>query len=485
MQEQARRNARADLAAFTKAVRFEPPARHHRHLIDRLHALERGDIRRLMVLMPPGSAKSTYTSILFPPWAMGRNPRWSVIAGSHTATLAERFGRRVRNLVASDEYADIFSARLAPDSKAAFRWSMQEGGEYLAAGAGAAIVGFRADLGILDDPVAGREQADSELEREKLWQWYLNDYWTRLKPGARVVLIMQRWHEDDLAGRLLKEMARGGEQWEVVKLKMEADEHDPLGRAPGEPLWPEWFTPEMLAQAKRDARSWSALYQQEPRPDVGGEFRRAWLRHYKAKPTRGLNTYILVDPAGEKKKGSDRTGMWLIGAAEDQNIYVLDAVRKRMSLTERADQIFAWHRSMRQAGMPPQVVLYEKYGMQADIEHLLDRMEREQYRFRVEAVGGSLKKEDRIRRLVPWFEQGRIWLPESLHKTDEQGDMRDVIADFIEEEYAPFPVSKWFDAIDALSRLEDLNAMGLLTWPSDKVVDISTMMPRISSWDSV
>lgn len=485
--EQAARRARESLASFTEYLNVGfSPARHHLFLIAGLERVARGQCKRLMIFMPPGSAKSSYASILAPAWFMGRTPTMNIIAGSHTAMLAERFGRRARNLVGSEEFGDVFpTVHLAGDSQAAARWATSAGGEYLAAGAGAAIVGFRADLGILDDPIAGRKQADSELERENLWQWYLNDFWTRLKPNAAVVLIMQRWHEDDLAGRLLEAAKTGGEQWEVISLPMEAEENDQLGRAPGEPLWPEWFTPEQREQARRDARTWSALYQQRPRPDTGGEFKRQHLRHYRTRPTSGMNTVIVVDPAGKKRQDSDRTGMWLLGLGADRNVYALDIARRRMSLTERADQVFKWHREMTRAGMRPLAVGYEEYGLQADIEHIKDRQERENYRFHVTPLGGSLRKEDRIRRLIPWFEQGRIWLPESLHRTDEIGITRDVVDDFIEQEYLPFPVSKWFDAMDALARLEDLNAMGLLTWPEDGPPPTEDDHPVVSSWMSV
>ncbi|MCC7017889.1 MAG: terminase, partial [Rhodospirillales bacterium] len=227
-----------------------------------------------MVFMPPGSAKSTYASILFPAWYLGRNPDKHVLASSHTTELAERFGRRVRNIIAEPDYGKVFQTRLAADSQAAGRWATQQGGEYYAAGVGSAILGFRADLGLIDDPVAGREAADSEREREKIWEWYKSDFYTRLKPGAAIVLIMQRWREDDLAGRLLDEAEKGGEQWEVLRLPMEAEEGDALGREPGEPLWPEWFTSDMREQARRDPRNWLALYQQRPRAESGGELRR-------------------------------------------------------------------------------------------------------------------------------------------------------------------------------------------------------------------
>ncbi len=447
----ARRMARKNLASFTKylSLGFDP-ARHHELLIEKLEAVESGKIKRLMVFMPPGSAKSTYASILFPAWFLGRNSSKSVLASSHTTELAERFGRRVRNILSDKPYKNVFDTRLAQDSQAAGRWATSQGGEYYAAGIGSAILGYRADLGIIDDPVAGREQADSELERAKTWEWYKSDFYTRLKPGAAIVLIMQRWREDDLAGMLLDDANKGGDHWEILRLPMEAEENDPLGRKSGEPLWPEWFTGEMREQAKRDARNWMALYQQTPRPESGGEFKKPWLRHYRSKPTKGLNTYILVDPASEKRKTSDYTAIWVIGLSEDGNTYAIDIIRDKLNLTERGAILFKLHRQYK-----PLKVGYEKYGMQADVEYMKDKMEREQYRFEITELGGSLKKEDRIRRLIPLFEQGKFWLPESHHYTDHQGQVRDLVKDFIEEEYAPFPVGRHDDMLDCLARIED------------------------------
>lgn len=432
------------------------PARHHEYLISKLEAVERGEIKRLMVFMPPGSAKSTYGSIVFPSWYLGRNPQNSVIHGSHTTELAEKWGRRIRNLITEPRYEKVFGGvSLAPDSQAAGRWALSNGGEYYAAGVGSAIVGFRADLGVIDDPIAGREQADSEREREKIKEWYRSDFYTRLKPNGAIVLIMQRWHEDDLAGWLLAEQEKGGDKWEVVKFKMEAEDNDPLGREPGEALWPEWYTDDMRSQAKRDPRTWLALYQQEPRPESGGEFKKEWMCHYRNKPVSGLNTYLIVDPASEKKKTSDYTAAFVIGLGRDKNYYILDMVRDRLSLTERADLVFKWHREYK-----PNGVGYEKYSMQADIEHMQDRMERENYRFVITPLGGTLAKNDRIRRLIPLFESKRVWFPESLHYTQHDRTVTNLVRDFIEEEFAPFPVGRHDDMVDCLSRIvdPDLNA---------------------------
>ncbi len=310
------------------------PARHHRLVIEKLEAVERGEIPRLMICMPPGSAKSTYASILFPPWFLGRNPKRSIIGASHAGELAERFGRRVRNLVGSAEFRRVFGFGLSGDNAAAGRWETERGGEYYAVGVDASVTGRRADLGIIDDPVKGRAEADSASIRQRVWDWYKADFWPRLKPGGRIVLILTRWHEDDLAGRLLEEAKVGGEQWEVLSLPAEAQANDPLDRAPGELLWPEWFTPEMFAEAKRDVRNWSALYQQQPVPDSGDYFKAEWIRWYDHAPDiRTLRTYGASDYA-VTSAGGDYTVHGVIGVDPNDDIYVLDWWRQQTDSEE-------------------------------------------------------------------------------------------------------------------------------------------------------
>lgn len=310
------------------------PARHHRLIIEKLEAVERGDIKRLMIFCPPGAAKSTYASILFPAWFMGCNPGMSLIGASHAGELAERFGRRVRNLVGSSEFKRVFGFGVSGNNAAAGRWETERGGEYYAVGVDASVTGRRCDVGIIDDPVKGRAEADSASIRQRVWEWYKADFWPRLKPGGRIVVISTRWHEDDLSGRLLAEQEVGGEQWEVLSLPAEAQENDPLGREPGELLWPEWFTPEMFAEARRDVRNWSALYQQQPVPDSGDYFKAEWIRWYDHAPDiRTLRTYGASDYA-VTSAGGDYTVHGVVGVDPNDDIYVLDWWRKQTTSEE-------------------------------------------------------------------------------------------------------------------------------------------------------
>lgn len=247
------------------------PARHHRLIIKYLEKVISGEIDRLMIFAPPGSAKSTYTSELLPPFWFKKFPHSSVIGCSHTGELAERFGRRVRNKILLK--APILGYSLDESNRAASRWETTTGGEYFAAGVGGAITGRRADLAIIDDPVKSREEAESETIRTKTFEWYKSDLVTRLKPDARIILIQTRWHLEDLGGMLLHEMEKGGDQWVIINLPAFANDNDPLGRSVGEVLWPDWENKEAIERKRTilGLRDFESLYQQNPQPP-GGTF---------------------------------------------------------------------------------------------------------------------------------------------------------------------------------------------------------------------
>lgn len=325
--EVERRGARKDFLKFTRRVNPLPLARHHEFLIKKLQDVSDGKIKRLMIFMPPGSAKSTIGNMDFSAFWLGAHPGDKVICASYAQDLADRWGSRTRNLVSDSEYTAIFGIGLAGDSQARDHWGTSNDGEYLAAGIGARVTGFRADLVIIDDPVKGRAEADSEDMRQRTQEWYSSDLWTRLKPGGAIVVIQTRWHEADLSGWLLSDMEAGGEKWEVVSLPMIAEENDALGREVGEQLWPEWFRPEMITQAKRNARDWAALYQQRPSPEEGDYFKAEWLYEYDTLPDLAtLRCYGASDYA-VTKGGGDFTAHMVVGVAPDHKMYVVDLWR--------------------------------------------------------------------------------------------------------------------------------------------------------------
>lgn len=292
-------------------------------MIAELEKVAAGETRNLAVFMPPGSAKSTYSSILFPPWLLATSA-WNILAASHTTELARRWGRRIRNLII--EHSQDLRISLAADSHAAERWSLTNGVEYYAAGVGTGIAGFRANLGLIDDPIRSRQDADSELIRDRVWDWYINDFRTRLVPGAAKILIQTRWHEDDLAGRALQH-----EEWRVIELPALAVDNDPLGRTIGEPLWDDddyGYGAQLVDLSKSTpARTWSALYQQQPTPDSGDYFKAEWLLPYPKRPARETLTIYGGSDYAVTDNGGDYTVHVIVGIDPEERMYLLDLWR--------------------------------------------------------------------------------------------------------------------------------------------------------------
>lgn len=226
---------------------------------------------------------------------------------------------------------------------------------------------------------------------------------------------------------------------------------------------PVFLSAEQLVEKRRDMGPYTFAAQilLNPRADALQGFKREWLRHYVNANDSRMNKYLLVDPASAKKKGSDYTTIWCVGLGTDGNYYCLDMVRDRLSLTERAERLFALHRLHK-----PIETRYETYGMQADIEHIKSRQEIENYRFDITPVGGQTKKSDRIGRLIPIFEQGKMYLPEKFYVTDSQKTSVNLVRSFIEEEYMAFPVGIHDDMLDSLSRIAEPNLN--LVWPKEK-----------------
>lgn len=310
-----------------------PAAAHHQLLIAKLEAVERGDINRLMVFMPPGSAKSTYASVLFPVWFMGRKRRRNTILGTYASDLARKIGRRARSVVKQPTYSEIFGVGLSPDSAAADEWALTNDNEFMGGGILSGITGNRADLLLIDDPIKGRQDADSETIRTRTRAEYDDSLLTRLKPGGRVVLIQTRWHEDDLAGSILPEaydgqsgpiLCRDGQTWEVICIPAEAEHaDDPLGRTPGQMLWPEWFGSGHWNTYRANARTWSALYQQRPAPDAGSYFQSAWFHRYTPDELpRDLRKYGTSDYA-VTEDGGDWTVHRVWGVDSKSHLWLL------------------------------------------------------------------------------------------------------------------------------------------------------------------
>jgi predicted phage terminase large subunit-like protein len=336
-----RRQARRSLTELARRVGLEPAA-HHLLLIRELEDLMSGLHDFLIVEMPPGSAKSTYVNYLFPAAFLSRFPDSRVLTASHSSELAEYWGRRTRNLIATESLT--LGLSVMADNSAAHRWRTSNGSELYAVGAGVGIMGFRADLGLIDDPFGSREDAESKRIRDKIWQWYINDFSSRLKPNAKRVLMHQRFHEDDLAGRVIAHLDGLGKPYRRLKIRAEAKDDDPLGRKPGQMLWDDptgYDYGKFLRDRKleSDVRTWSALYQQEPAPDSGDYFKREWFVLVGTIPPRSeLRVYGASDYA-VTKDGGDYTVHLVCGIDTENRLYVLDLWRKQ---SDSAEWIEAW-----------------------------------------------------------------------------------------------------------------------------------------------
>lgn len=308
-------------------------AAHHLLLIETLQDIADGTCKRAMFFLPPGSAKSTYGSVVFPAWLMGIKPRHQVIMASYGSDLAKKQGRRTRQLIRSRGYRTLFpEAELSPQSSAADEFQLMTGSEYMAGGILSGLTGNRADTIIIDDPVKGREEADSDTIRAKTTAAYEDDLLTRLKPGGSVLIIQTRWHEDDLSGSILPKdwngesgniVCRDGLTWRVICIPAQADRaDDPLGREIGEYIWPEWFGPDHWAQFQKNHRTWSALFQQKPSPEEGTFFQRDWFNRHET-PPEPVHRYGFSDYA-VTEDGGDYTEHGVFGVGASGRIYQLD-----------------------------------------------------------------------------------------------------------------------------------------------------------------
>lgn len=294
-----------------------------------------------MGFMPPGSAKSTYTSVVFPTHVLGRFAKNQIILACYDSELPRKLGRRARSIITQPKFKRIFDCSLSSESSAADEWALTNGSEWMAKGLTTGISGNRADGIIWDDPIKNREAADSDVIRNKTWNEYQDALLTRKKPQAWEVGITTRWHEDDLAGRILPLnyngesgwlKCRDGNDWYVVCLPAECERKDDiLGREIGEILWPEWFTKDFFETFKRQTRTWNALYQQRPAPESGDFFQSDWLKPYQKMPDRRtLNIYGASDYATSQDEGNYTVHM-VVGVDPIGRIYLLDLWRRQTS----------------------------------------------------------------------------------------------------------------------------------------------------------
>lgn len=425
----ARRKARArllDFASYTNPA--YQPAPHHALIAEALERVMRGETKRLMIAMPPRHGKSELASRRFPAMCMGLFPSKQIIAASYNSDLANDFGREVRNIVDSPEYQALFETKLAQDSKAANRWHTEDGGMYVAAGVGTAITGRGADILLIDDPFKDRQEADSELQRQRVWDWYTSTAYTRLMPGGAVIVINTRWHDDDLSGRLLAEQQSGGDQWEVLSL--------PAIDTEGNPLWPAWYPIERLEQIRGvlPARDWNALYQQNPIPDDGDYFKSGWFGEYEDLPENlrmyGASDYAVTDGGG------DYTEHGIAGVDANNNLYVADWWRGQTTsdvwIEKKCDLILEHS---------PHCWFGEAGPIRRAVEpFLMRRMQQREAYCRIEWLASIADKPTRARPIQAMASMGKIFLPKNAPWK----------ADLLNQ-LLRFPAGKLDDGVDVMS----------------------------------
>lgn len=345
-------------------------AGHHRIIAEHLERVERGEIDRLMLLVPPRHGKSELASKRFPALYLGKQPQRQFLSVSATAELAADFGRDVRNIINSAEYQSLFKTKLAEDSQAKGKWHTSDGGIYYAVGIGGSVLGRGGDVILIDDPYSSMEDAMSEVTRKNVWDWYTGTAYNRLMPGGAIVVINHRMHEDDLSGRLLAQQAAGGDRWEVVEL--------PAFDKKGAALWPAWYPTEALDRIRTNtqARFWSALYLQNPTPEEGDYFKSEWLRPYDKAPARAtLRVYGGSDYA-VTADGGDFTVHAVVGLDPEGRMYLLDLWRSQASSDKWIEAFCDLVKEWKPIGWAE-----EQGQIKAGVGPFLDRRQRERSAF--------------------------------------------------------------------------------------------------------
>jgi predicted phage terminase large subunit-like protein len=473
-------DARESFAAFCRMVEIPGApmgaglAAHHLELCTVLQAIDEGAVERAMFFLPPGSAKSTYGAVLFPPWFMARQRNRNVIVATYGSDLARKHGRRARGVVKQRAFRDVFGLELDPASKAADEWALSSGSqiglsgedestgsEFMGGGIRSGMTGNRADLIIIDDPVKGREEAESETIRKRTLEAYQDDLRTRLKANGRIIIIQTRWHEEDLAGSILPEdydgqsgwiSCRDGRWWYVVCIPAEAEsKDDPLGRQPGELLWPEYWPASHWIEPRQSARTWASLYQQRPRPAEGTFFQKGWFKRYAAGQAHPyLHVYLTSDHAPGGMADSDYSCVRVWGVDPEGDIWLLDGFRHQATMDVTADMVTGNLKNpSRPPGAPEIQGLIRRWrpycwfpegdnNWKAIAGFVTRRLREESLGCRIEAISPhGADKAAKAQAFQGMAASGRVYLPE--------GPMGDDVLD----QYLKFPLGAHDDEVDA------------------------------------
>jgi predicted phage terminase large subunit-like protein len=449
-----RRNAaHTDFLAFVKSVW---PAfiegDHHKVMADAFNRIASGELKRLIINMPPRHTKSEFASHLFPAWFLGRFPEKKVIQTAHTAELAVGFGRKVRNLVASEDFQNVFSeVSLSADSKAAGRWSTNKNGEYFAIGVGGAVTGKGADILIIDDPHSEQEAALNDPSiYDKTYEWYTSGPRQRLQPGGAICVVMTRWAKRDLTGQIIKaSIERGGsDEWEVIEL--------PAILPSGSPLWPEFWPLQQLDALRSELplSKWSAQYQQDPTSEESAIIKREWWNKWEGSNPPPCEFIIQSwDTAFLAKETSDYSACTTWGVFYDENgksnIILLDALQERLEFPELKARAYDMYKEFK-----PDAFVVEAKAAGTPLIFELRRMGIPVSEY---TPSRGRDKVARVNAISDLFSSGMVWAPQKRW------------AEEVIEQFASFPTGDHDDLVDSSTQaLLRFRQGGFIRVPSDE-----------------
>ena len=457
---------RSDFLSFVKHIWPEfIEGYHHKKISDAFNRLRTGDLRRLIINMPPRHTKSEFASYFLPAWMIGNDPRLKIIQATHTAELAVRFGRKAKTLIDSPEYQDLFQTRLKEDSKAAGRWETDKGGEYFAVGVQGAVTGRGADLLIIDDPHS-EQDVYSPSAFDKAYEWYTSGPRQRLQPGGRIVLVMTRWSTKDLTAQLVNASAKEdkADKWEVIEF--------PAIMPDGNPVWPEyWKIDDLLAvKASAGVAKWNAQYMQNPTSEEGAILKREWWKDWDKDYLPPLEHVIQsYDTAFMKKETADYSaittwGVFRENEGDPEQLILLDAIKDRLEFPElrrvAKEQYDYWQ---------PETVLVEAKASGLPLTYELRQMGIPVVNF---SPSKGNDKHTRVNSVAPLFESGMIWAPKSKEYAQE-----------VIEECAAFPYGDHDDLVDSTTQaVMRFRQGGLISHPEDYIDEPLSHRKRTYYW---
>ena len=408
--------------------------RHHKIIAEKFERVARGELKRLIINMAPRHTKSEFASFLFPAWMMGRNPRMKIIQATHTTELAVNFGRKVKNLLETDEYKEVFTdVKLAADSKASGRWDTNRGGMYFAVGVGSNLAGRGGDLVVIDDPHS-EQTAMSNNGFDDAWEWYTAGPRQRLQPGGSIVLVQTRWSEKDMTGQLLRSMAKDplADQWEVVEL--------PAIFESGDPCWPEFWSLEDLTavRASMPPSKWNAQYQQNPTGEENAIIPRDWWKRWDREVVPQLEYVIQsYDTAFSKRETADYSAITTWGVfhpdeGDAPNLILLDSKKGRWDFPELKEVAYEQY-----SYWDPDTVIVEAKASGLPLTQELRQTGIPVVNF---TPSKGADKVTRVHSVSPLFEAGMVWAPD------------EVFADEMIEEVAAFPNGEYDDLVDSMTQ---------------------------------